>query len=472
MGRSPHTNRRVKGSNTLRGREVELVIVFLVLSLGWLSDSYIDHWAPTLQTVAQASPSPSAVVAVSPSNISSTGLSPGQFVTFTVNITNSPPISLFKVYLQYNSFVLQASYPEANGYPYGVDYTGNVLGLGAQLLGICVDDKLGGDCGPTDNQGIVSLALNLLGVGTSPNPTNGLLFKVKLKVIDIGFSTIHILEVILTTGAGLIPSRAVDGYFTNKDCASGVLCTPPIPAFTYSPSRVSAGGQVNFNASASMATNPGATIRDYYWSWGDQYFAQHVRAPGITHVYSYPGNFSISLTVTDSDGIVAIKSITLSVSYLFISLIVAQVRASPQFHVNAGSPVNITAIVINNSTLPEDANLTISLPGHILGGKTSTVAHLSPYGDQAQLSVVWNTAGYAPRMYRLDAVAIQPAGANITANSLKSVYIQIVDPQLAGFLGLDLLKTLSLGVLLIAAVGVTTAIITGRRKPSYESEPL
>jgi len=73
---------------------------------------------------------------------------------------------------------------------------------------------------------------------------------------------------------------------------------PPIASFTFSPTEPSTNETVALNASAS--NDPDGTIISYDWDFGDG-------ASGngfiVEHAYTVAGNYSITLTVTDNDGL-------------------------------------------------------------------------------------------------------------------------------------------------------------------------
>jgi 6-phosphogluconolactonase (cycloisomerase 2 family) len=82
----------------------------------------------------------------------------------------------------------------------------------------------------------------------------------------------------------------------------GLTITPdqgPTAAFSNTPAP--AGSASAFNGSSSSASSSEATVVGYDWSFGDGTSAQNAGATP-THVYSAPGNYTVTLTVTDSAG--------------------------------------------------------------------------------------------------------------------------------------------------------------------------
>jgi len=76
---------------------------------------------------------------------------------------------------------------------------------------------------------------------------------------------------------------------------------PPQASFTYSPTAPYAGGTTYFDASASFSYN--GTITNYHWNWGDESPENSTSSPFITHVFNTSGTFTVTLNVTDSQGL-------------------------------------------------------------------------------------------------------------------------------------------------------------------------
>jgi hypothetical protein len=77
--------------------------------------------------------------------------------------------------------------------------------------------------------------------------------------------------------------------------------SPPVAAFTFTPTEPQKGDQVQFDASSST---PGATpIARYDWSFG----ADELLDAGPTPMYTFTkfGSYDVTLAVTDDDGVAA-----------------------------------------------------------------------------------------------------------------------------------------------------------------------
>ena len=99
------------------------------------------------------------------------------------------------------------------------------------------------------------------------------------------------VDVTVTTAGGTSATAATDAF------TYGVA--PPVAAFTVS-SSPKVGSPVSFDASASHDPNPGGAITNYSWDFGDG--TASATGVKVTHTYNAAGNYTVTLTVTDSEG--------------------------------------------------------------------------------------------------------------------------------------------------------------------------
>ena len=97
----------------------------------------------------------------------------------------------------------------------------------------------------------------------------------------------------------IVENDAVGGYYTDVFLYDWNSSNnqPPIASFTYSPSNPVVNQTITFNASNS--TDPGGTIENYEWDFGD---GETAEGEIVTHSYSSAGNYTVKLTVTDNEG--------------------------------------------------------------------------------------------------------------------------------------------------------------------------
>jgi len=89
----------------------------------------------------------------------------------------------------------------------------------------------------------------------------------------------------------------------------------PVPGFDVTPGQPIAGDVLTFDASASYDLD--GAILEYQWTFGDGSIGSGVV---VTHTYILPGAYRVTLTVTDSSGLVASQS-----RYLFVDPLPPQV---------------------------------------------------------------------------------------------------------------------------------------------------
>jgi len=75
---------------------------------------------------------------------------------------------------------------------------------------------------------------------------------------------------------------------------------PPVAAFIYTPPDPKVNEMIKFDASGSIPN--GGTITEYRWNFGDSNITTTTN-PIIWHKYNAQGNFNVTLTVTDSEGL-------------------------------------------------------------------------------------------------------------------------------------------------------------------------
>ncbi len=73
----------------------------------------------------------------------------------------------------------------------------------------------------------------------------------------------------------------------------------PVASFTHSPSTPLAGNLVSFDASSSWWSTDATSLTSYTWDFGDT-VRTNTTSSTVTHTYSSPGNYTVSLNVTDN----------------------------------------------------------------------------------------------------------------------------------------------------------------------------
>ena len=410
-------------------------------------------------------------IAINPPAIAGLSYGIGSTITFDVNVTNAPSINSFDAAIQYNPKVLEAA---------GIDFTSSssyVLGQSPSVVYECIDDVslVGGTCTPVDDVGVVHLFATVLGT-TTVAPTNGPLFKVTFNVIHAGFSELHFLtaQVIGCNSAGIcgqqVTSLSFDGYFTDINCG-GTLCTPPFVSVTYSPTIVLTGTPVFFDATASSATNPGATIVSYNYFWSHGEGNTNTSNSTITHVFTVAAEHIVTVTENDTYGITGSVSILVNVLAVYVNIGVGSININPISGVTPGTPVNIVVTVVNHSTQNETINLHVVLDP--VGSqrkdlKDAQFLNLTASTSAPPVKIVWDTTGYVAKVYQIEA-SVDPVPKQTDTSGLSQLsYVQLVSPQPAGRLSLTILSGIGVGVSLALLFGLGSLIRIFRRKPVDE----
>ena len=139
-----------------------------------------------------------------------------------------------------------------------------------------------------------------------------------------------------------------DGLQGQRNTTINVLSVPPdepfapVPLITADKYFGQVPLEVNFDASQSF--DPDGTITTYSWDFGDGNTATGITAQ---HTYEQVGNYTVTLTVEDNQGLTSEASVT--------------IQASEQFLPNTGS---VLAVVVDEAGNPiEGANLTLYREG-------------------------------------------------------------------------------------------------------------
>jgi PGF-pre-PGF domain-containing protein len=140
-------------------------------------------------------------------------------------------------------------------------------------------------------------------------------------------------------------------YFENEvfdadidsDGSIDITLQPPTPNFTFFPDKPEKEQLIKFNASSSY--DPDGNIISYYWNFGN---GTNATGSAVNHTYTSPGIYTVTLTVTDNDGINASLSKMITVN----SPPIASFTYTPP------SPLTGQIITFNASSSYDDGNIT------------------------------------------------------------------------------------------------------------------
>jgi PKD repeat protein len=181
---------------------------------------------------------------------------------------------------------------------------------------------------------------------------------------------------------------------------------PPKALFSVSPTAVTTGAAVAFNASSS--SDDVGTISDYAWSFGDG-----TRASGLTasHSYASPGTYTVGLKVTNDAGQSTSTSQTVSVYSAPLA----------SFSINPGFAQPGAAVVVNagSSSDPGGAITAYSWSfgdGGTASGPTPTHAYANPGTYTVTLTVTGSLGLVTSTSH---AVTINPRPLSVQFSSSK-----------------------------------------------------
>jgi hypothetical protein len=425
-------------------------------------------------------------VGILPGNISSTSssLDPGKTVPFAVNLTNPPPIHAFTIQLQYNPKVLSLT-------NIGIDLSGGLLGAATQTLVECIDGSavLGNTCTDLDGEGVLTLAVTIIGNGNSTTAPPYILFTTTFNIVGRGVSQIHLLNAVVVEGAAdvlnppLLDVQLADGYFSNMLCGSQ-LCQPPAPSFTILPlPPVPVDKNVTFDATLSTSPNPNAQISIYTWFWdeiGSGISTYTSTNKPVIEKSFFIGNkpHFITLSVNDTYNAVGYATVKIQVTDFRLNLGVDSLTAKPVFRVLVGTPVNVTAVGENLSTNALNVTLEIFVGSTVLANMTFPNVH--SHSSTVPLTVIWDTHGFSPKIYRVEAVVPPIRDSNgriieddavkgVDTNNMALVFVQLVETAGSGIVSLSLIQTTGLGIVVLIGIGVAAGFFSKRR---HTVEPL
>ena len=460
----------MKGPFFLECSRAKTLAILLIVLAGLLSTS--------VPKIVSAQPGPAPVIGVFSStygsaNITDTSLHVGSQFFVQVNVTNAPtPFNGYEFVLYYDQrYITVSSY----------DYTTNTIFPSPYVPYV-----------PYNGPGALRMSVVDLG---QVNTATGMLVNITFTVVQAGgVSPLALAAGMAKEGSGagapggvcpgcptgapnwsrllvgntLVGVDTSDGYFKNVAGTSG-----PVAAFTFSPPNPAQGQTVTFNATTSFdPDNPNAFshgIAKYFWDFGDQSGNGNATTifPTMTHLFthggaggaSFAGNFSIRLTVEDSDSgfqgmQIQLLSITLPASHCVeVSSIFAKSQIAP------GQSENLQVQVHNNGTFTEKFNITVRYgpPNATLGSATGLT--IAPGKIQSYPFNI-STTNLALAVYNIEATASLYGYPNCAGATFDQQF-QVV----ASNSNNAILLVVGVVVLLVAVMVIVSVFLRRRRKP-------
>lgn len=266
-----------------------------------------------------------------------------------------------------------------------------------------------------------------LGFGPSPPPPPTTAYVIgAMNVVDLApGSTISITFLWNTTGV------SPHGYriWAEADVVPGEIDTDnnvyydgiikvfkaPVASLTCS----LAGALVTFDALSS--TPGGGYITSYTWDFGDGNITATAN-PVVTHVYSMPGEYNVTLTILDSEGLTGSTWKLVETLHHDVAVIDIVPYRSWAYE---GRPISINVSIANVGDFVE--SVTVDLYYNATAGdKIDTRTAVLAPNETKTLTFTWTTRGVQPcRNYTMTAVATIPGDITPTDNTLSGGYIKV-----------------------------------------------
>jgi hypothetical protein len=398
---------------------------------------------------------------IASNNTSCGNLLAGNTISVQINITNAPVgrVDGYEFFLNYDPAFLTATQVDIKT---GTVFSNpslvkNELALQGQvhLAAVCLA------CSNTSTNGaLASISFKILAVGVSP-------LSLAAGMVHSGFAQ-SFTE--LTTPSPLAPTTA-DGYFINTNGNPG-----PVASFTFPP-KTQQGGTALFDATASFdpdsISQPNKGIAHYIWDFGGgSSLSGSVDSPTYRIILGFGvyGNFSVRLTVVDSDNsFEGMQTRLFTISQKPFHDVIAQSISATPTSAKPGDKVAVTVIIRNNGTIPENFNLNVSYSSPITSIGTQNNQTIDN-GGSSSFPFTLDTTGLAPGFYTLTATVTvlrslpyNPTGSqNITSDKVVRSQLQIVAASSPTSLLLVVGGVLS-GIVALSGVGL---LLRRRRQAS------
>jgi PKD repeat protein len=149
-----------------------------------------------------------------------------------------------------------------------------------------------------------------------------------------------------------------DGLTDTATTTATIADVPPQPpvADPNGPYSSTVGDQVTFDGSGSV--DPDGTIASYLWDFSDGSTGAGVNP---THTYLTPGTYTVSLTVTDDDGLTNTATTTATIQGQVVADVsLEKLQASKNLKLGTRAASKTITAVVGADTKVQDATVTLS----------------------------------------------------------------------------------------------------------------
>jgi PKD repeat protein len=184
-----------------------------------------------------------------------------------------------------------------------------------------------------------------------------------------------------------------DGASSMTSALKTILDRPPVANFSETVETVYIDELINFNASTSY--DPDGTIVAYFWDFGD---GKNATGVTVNHAYEHNGTYTVTLTITDDDGMSASTS---TIKNILNRPDIAVSNVSPYKTVlGQGYSLKINVTVTNSGDRVETFDVTIYAGANSIATQAITLTT-----GNFRITFTWNTTGFAYGYYTISAYA-------------------------------------------------------------------
>jgi len=163
------------------------------------------------------------------------------------------------------------------------------------------------------------------------------------------------------------------------------IAAPPRASFVIAPPRATANYTITFYASSSTPEGYNETITNYKWNFGDM---QQTTGKTVTHSYTSFGNYTVTLNVTDNEGL---WNTTTRIAVIKIIHNVAILNMSSLDVVFNDWKAPVYVRVKNRGTVPDSFNVTLYVNGTLYATRVR-INNLAAYAINTT-TITWDTTG-------------------------------------------------------------------------------
>ncbi len=213
---------------------------------------------------------------------------------------------------------------------------------------------------------------------------------------------------------------------TTLTVTSASIDRPPIANFTFTPSSPLAEQSVQFDG--SLSADPDGFITGWEWAFGDSSFTAF--GTFVSHTFASPGNYTVSLTVTDNSGLTSTRAVIVHVGTPPAhDVAITGILTEPQTAVQ-GQTVGIGVVIVDNGLQDENVTVTAYYDStHVIGTRSNVeVVPNDLFGNV--IFFEWDTTGVPVGNHTISATAFLPNDQSPSDNSFTDGQVSILPPPI------------------------------------------